>query len=216
MVRKYSLLHRSAFTMIELIFAIVIIAISIVSLPMMIQTTTKGIENNIIQEAIFAAAAILNESTTYYWDKHSLNDINSSGGYSRVVNTGNCSNTVPSKRSGHINRQCLDDNSTTPFNGLDNGAIEWVANVYNNQPVLEGVGPGAATYKDAYNATATVTNCGTGGCIYFGLPTDTNPTKKSIKQIQISITKAGVANPIIVLRAYATNIGEVKPQRKVF
>jgi hypothetical protein len=183
---------------------------------MMIQTTTKGIENNIIQEAIFATAAILNESTSYYWDKYSLNDINSSGGYSRVVNTGNCSNAVPSKRVGHINRQCLDDNTTSPFNGLDNEAVEWVANVYNNQPVLEGVGTTAASYKDIYNATATVTNCGAGGCIYFGQPTDTVITKNSIKQIQISITKAGSATPVVLLRAYTANIGEVKPESRIF
>jgi len=199
--------------MIELIFAIVIIAISIVSLPMMTQTTTKGIENNIIQEAIFATAAILNESTTYYWDKYSQNDANSSGGYSRVVNTGDCSNAVPSRRSGHINRQCLDNNATAPFNGLDNFAVEWVANVYNNQPILEGAGTTAATYKDMYYATARVTPCTAGNTFtQFGLEAN-NP---NLKEIEISITKAGVATPVVVLRAYTANIGEVKPESRIF
>jgi len=50
--------HRG-FTLIELIFAIVIIAISVVSLPTMIQVTSSGVEKNIeTQEAIFKAIVL--------------------------------------------------------------------------------------------------------------------------------------------------------------
>jgi prepilin-type N-terminal cleavage/methylation domain-containing protein len=59
------ILHRLAFTMIELIFAIVIIAISVMSLPMMTQVTSAGIERNLVQEAIFASVAEINLATTY-------------------------------------------------------------------------------------------------------------------------------------------------------
>jgi len=210
-VRKHSLIHKNAFTLIELVFAIVVIAISVVSLPMLVQTTSKGIENNIVQEAIFATGAILNESTTYYWDKHSIDDNNASGGYARVINTGDCSATVPSKRVGHINRQCLDDNTTTPFAGVDNNALEWVGNVYNNLVILEGVGKGQATYKNSYSATATVTYCKTGPCVQFGLEAN-NP---NLKQIEIKVTKTASADTLVVLRAYSANIGEVKPKSKV-
>lgn len=212
MVRRISLLQKSAFTMIELIFAIVVIAISVISLPMMMQTTSKGIESNIVQEAIFATGAILNESTTYYWDKHSMDDANVSNGYSRVVNTGGClGGGIPYKRVGHINRQCLDNNATTPDNIGDNTSIEWAQNTYNNLQILTGAAA-AASYKDSYSATATVTTCKTGNTFtQFGLEAN-NP---NLKEIQIKVTITGSADTLILLRAYTANIGEVAPESKV-
>jgi prepilin-type N-terminal cleavage/methylation domain-containing protein len=202
---------RKAFTMIELIFAIVIIAISVVSLPTMLQTTSKGIETNIFQEAIFAASAILNESTSYYWDKSSTDDLTSSGGYSRVVNTGDCIAGAINKRVGHINRSCLNDLTTSTANVVVNTATEYVQSVYNNLEILRGNGTGLATYKNAYSATAQVTNC-TSGCIQFGLEAS-NP---DIKQISVTITKTGETQALIRLFAYTANIGEVSVESLIF
>jgi len=50
---------KKAFTLIELIFAIVIIGISFMSVPMMIQATSTGVAKNLeVQEAIFKAIVI--------------------------------------------------------------------------------------------------------------------------------------------------------------
>jgi len=50
---------HKGFTLIELIFAIVIIAISVVSLPTMVQVTSSGVGKNIeTQEAIFKAIVL--------------------------------------------------------------------------------------------------------------------------------------------------------------
>lgn len=50
---------KNGFTMIELIFAIVVIAISVMSLPTMIQATSSGVEKNLeAQEAIFKAVVL--------------------------------------------------------------------------------------------------------------------------------------------------------------
>lgn len=50
---------KRAFTLIELIFAIVIIGISFMSVPMMIQVTSTGVAKNLeTQEAIFKAIVI--------------------------------------------------------------------------------------------------------------------------------------------------------------
>ena len=217
MVKQHCPPNRSAFTMIELIFAIVVIAISVISLPTMIQTTSKGIESNIVQEAIFASEAILNESTTYYWDKQSMDDENVSGGYSRVINTGDCLGAgVPYKRKGHINRQCLDNNTTTPLNNYYSDSVENVTHVYNNVSIFETntAGTGVATYKTSYSATATVTNCGYAVCnAQFGQEAN----NKNIKEIQIKITPTGTpTDTLILLRAYVSNIGEVKTQSRIF
>lgn len=216
MVRQYSLFKRSAFTLIELIFAIVIIAISVMSLPMMTQATSKGIEANIVQEVIFATGAILNESTTYYWDSNSMDDSNtSSGGYSRVVNAGGCfGGGIPYKRIGHINRACLDDNTTTQNAVGDSTSIEWAENIYNNLDILTGVAA-AATYKDSYSATATVNSCSGAGCVQFGDPNAA--TQNNLKEIVINVTPTGSpANTLVLLRAYVANIGEVEPESRIF
>ncbi len=213
MVRKHSLLKKGAFTLIELIFAIVIIAISVMSLPMMTQATSKGIEANIVQEVIFATGAILNESTTYYWDSASMNDANTtSNGYSRVVNSGDClGGAVPYKRIGHINRRCLDNNIITPSSVLSSDSVEQAAVAYNNDPLLRGSG-GAASYKDAYSATVTVNHCSSGGCVQFGQELN----NQNLKEIEIEVTPTGSTNILVLLRAYVGNIGEVKPSSRIF
>ena len=183
------------------------------SLPMITQVTSKGIESNIVQEVIFATGAILNESTTYYWDSRSMDDSNSSGGYSRVVNVGDCiGGGVPYRRIGHINRQCLDNNGTSPGYVIgDNTAIEYAAVTYNNLDILTGTAA-AATYKDSYSATATVNSCSTGGCVPFG----NEVNNANLKEIQIEVTSTGSANTLVILRAYVANIGEVAPKSEIF
>jgi len=183
---------------------------------MMTQVTSKGIEANIVQEVIFATGAILTESTTYYWDSHSMDDSNTtSNGYSRVVNAGQCiGGGLPYKRIGHINRQCLDDNTTTPNAVGDSTSMEWAANIYNGIDILTG-SAAVATYKDSYSATAIVNSCSSGGCIKFGLATDPN-NNPNLKEIEIQVTPTGSTNTLVLLRAYGANIGEVEPESRIF
>jgi prepilin-type N-terminal cleavage/methylation domain-containing protein len=62
---------RQAFTLIELIFAIVIVAIIVLSIPMMTQATSKSSEGSISQEAVFAASAKLMQTLSFPWDENS-------------------------------------------------------------------------------------------------------------------------------------------------
>lgn len=195
---------KQAFTLIELIFAIVVIAIAMVSLPMMTQSTLKGVEANVLQETIFATGTILTESTTYYWDKHSMDD--APPPIERVVNTGGCLNVGTSfKRTGHINRQCLDDNTTTPDIVGDNTSIEQAANTYNGLEILTG-DAASQTYKYNYTATATVTRCNNApGCVQFGLEAN-NP---NLKEITIDVERTDKPGTVVVeLHAYTANIGQ--------
>jgi prepilin-type N-terminal cleavage/methylation domain-containing protein len=215
-VKKTFLFKKRAFTLIELIFAIVIIAISVISLPMMIQSSSKASNEGIVQEAIFAAEAILNESTTYYWDLKSQDDANtSSDGYSRVVNTGDClGGGIPFKRIGHIHRQCLNDNTTLPLNAASSISVENAASEYTNTDILQGssVNGSAATYKNPYKATVTVNNCSIAPCVQFGLEAN-NP---NLKQIQIQVIDSNTNKTLVLLRAYTANIGEVKPESRIY
>jgi len=217
MVRTKRLLIRSAFTMIELIFAIVVIAIAVVSLPIMLQTTSRGIESNIIQEAIFASSSILNQATTLHWDKYSLADYSSANIDAKVINTGDC-NATTHKRIGHIYRKCLDNNTLTLFDGgtynaaLDyDQAIEEAAKFYNHTEIISGTN-NAASYKNKYRASVDIKQCKTAtSCVQFGLESP-NP---DLKEIEINVEDKN-GNTLVLLRAYSANIGEITPKSEVY
>lgn len=203
---------RNAFTMIELIFAIVVISIAVVSLPMMTQATSKGIESNIVQEAIFATASITNESTTYYWDKTSADDLNVSN-MLKVVNTGDCSATTK-QRPGHISRLCLADTTTTALNGFNVNALESSVKLYTDDPtVLTGIDAltGKASYKNSYKVAVVVTNCNS-GCTQFG----DEASNSDLKEIAVTVTQDSSSTPLVVFKAYSANIGEPNIAQRIF
>lgn len=199
MVNKKIGSKRSAFTMIELIFAIVIMSIAVMSLPMMVQTTSRNMENNLVQEAIFAASAELMGATSYYWDANSMYDGNLSR-YSRVIDINNdCEANASSQRyrlrAGHIaqpyHRRCLEDSTINPldtadtlFPNLNNSAITTAEVIFDN-PIPEAVG-----YKDNYTRSVSVTR------------TD------YIKKITVTVNNSD-EDTVTSLSAYCANIGEV-------
>ncbi len=195
---------RSAFTLIELIFAIVVIGISIISLPMMNQVTTKGIEGNIVQEAIFAAATELNQAVTANWDENSkIEDLDASA---RVIDDGLCNNDINSPRyrlkPGHISgkkhRRCLDSNTTTISNASANNNIDSLNDMSKTDAALGNEDTLATGYKQAYTTTVSISN----GATTFGGTTSTN-----IKKITVSISNSN--GLIASLKTYSCNIGEI-------
>ncbi len=210
---------RHAFTLIELIFAIVIIAISVMSLPMMNQVIGKNIENSFAQEAIFSAIAEINIATTYVWDENSLLDILSSANeLSRVVytngTTGDCvdsgqvdTNSIAiMKRTGHVNRRCLDTLAVS-YTGTDFiNSIEATEHAYIS--ILDVNNSADSTsntgYKKEYESELAVERCDGGTCIDFGDAGNIN-----MKEITVTIRNASDQTQITLLRTYAANVGEV-------
>ena len=203
---------RSAFTLIELIFAIVIIGIAVISLPTMNQATMKGIEGNIVQEAIFAASTSLNQAVSAHWDDNSL-EPGTTDSTARVIDDGSCGNNplatiAPFYRlmPGHINqplhRRCLDANNT----GLATVNIGGV-NDLNDMGVIDQNLSNAATnaggYKLPFTTDLVVTNS-----VIFGVDQlNANPNIKMITATLKDTTTA--TNTITILRTYSSNIGEV-------
>ena len=62
---------RKAFTMIELIFAIVVISFAVLSLPMINQVIGKNMERSLLQEAILIASTDLTKAISGKWDENS-------------------------------------------------------------------------------------------------------------------------------------------------
>lgn len=195
---------RLAFTMIELIFAIVIIAIAVLSLPMMVQITSRGIENNIVQEAIFASSAELIGATSGYWDERSMEDENVSH-LSRVIDINtNCDGDR--LRPGHIaqpfHRRCLDSNSNAGLNSTANATIfslddeehTAVEDMFDNS-----IGE-AAGYKQEYQSTLVVTPDG---------------ANANIKHIVSDVKDASGAT-LTILRMQSANVGEIDYYKRRF
>lgn len=209
------MVRRSAFTLIELIFAIVVIAISVVSLPVMTQRTDANIEAGIIQEAIFASQAVVNESMGYYWDTNTLYDSLTSDA-SRVIDINGISCTG-AKRVGHITRKCVSDSSVGVRNNTGIIAAQAVENLvtnYNDRAILRGLSSTTAyaTYKENYKAKATIKHCtDTGGCIAFG----ENSYDDDLKEVSFDIKKND-GEVVVRLRYYIANIGEPTIGKRTF
>lgn len=206
MVRRKTAIGRFAFTMIELIFAIVIMSIAVMSLPMMIQATAKGIEDNIVQEAIFAASAELMGATSYYWDLSSMDDANLSR-LERVVDVdGDCN--ADRLRLGHVNqpyhRRCLDSNVTGVANTSD---IDF-PNLNNAEHGAEVIFTDSTTdatgYKNSYKSIVSIS-----------LIDGAGNADNNIKKITSRVTNSDDEN-ITVLSTYSANIGEIEYYRRRF
>lgn len=64
---------RKAIALIELVFAIVIIGITLLAVPNLIATTTKSSNQAITQEAIASAASHIDMIMSQFWDENSTN-----------------------------------------------------------------------------------------------------------------------------------------------
>ncbi len=70
---------RKAVSLIELVLAIVVIAISVMSVPMMLQQGAKNDNFSMVQEAILAARTKMGNILSFRWDKNSLDGNNTHG-----------------------------------------------------------------------------------------------------------------------------------------
>lgn len=208
------MVKKSAFTLIELIFAIVVIAITVVSLPMMNQAISKGVDTNLLQEAIFAAATELNEVTTTQWDEASI-DKNVSLFISQVINLdGSCENNNSLQRyrlrPGHIlqplHRKCLNDLTQAELDSNVDADVDAVEDkVHGATNIFLNLTPGQEGYKHNYTSTLTVGYTP----IFDGAP------RANMKRITIQVRDTS-GNLLTSLFTYVTNIGGIDYYKRTY
>ena len=187
MVKK--VVKRFAFTLIELIFAIVIIGLAVIALPSMSSVNSNNIEDSLVQEAVYGAAEKLSRVLAYHWDD---NSIISGDSFASVIDlSGNCTS---GRKPGHINqtkhRKCNTNTTagaTTIANYSLNDTVEAAAVSLFDSTSAHG-------YKKNYNSQVTVT------ASPFGIV--------DLKQVDIAVTLTD-GTPVLNLSAFAANIGEV-------
>ncbi|MDD3597900.1 type II secretion system protein [Sulfuricurvum sp.] len=230
--------HRG-FTLIELVIAIVLVAIVSLSIPMMTQIQARATEGSVFQEAVYAASAKLLQTLSYPWDENS-NDPNlvleGATVLSEVVNipggTVAFNYTAVGCRPGFISRKCrLEDNGTIiSVSNLGNDIADPVQGIDDRSAVginLDNDAVSEHGYKHNYTMDVTVRyvsdNIGTGGMINYANTVNPNfifstnavagPTNLRLVTVTIKDENNKVIN---VLNAFAANIGEVKPYKRTY
>ena len=190
---------RKAIAMVELIFAIVVIGITLLSVPLMVNQATQSTYTTLQQEGISAAASNMSLILSREWDEA---DTNASLGAPILTTSNGTYNPRPNLRSRTYFTSVGGTLSATSI-GHEGGDSDDV--------------------DDADGATTLVDDTDGDDLIDQDMTISTvvsyrNGTTSDIKDIAITLTTGGVAelNKTIVLNAFSSNIGSYKLERKVF
>ncbi|OQX59843.1 MAG: hypothetical protein B5M52_02220 [Helicobacteraceae bacterium 4484_230] len=208
---------KKGFTLIELIFAIVIIAIIVMGVPQIIAQNNRSLTgegNNVgvfAQEGIFAAAGVAAKILTYQWDANSL-DPNEADAYAKELVT-----SAPGTAFGPI----VQNGVVLPLrrgNIAQDGHRRFhSALTAPSSQYLDGLSPSSFPVVNLSNSN--VYKCTWSASIDGGyVPDATYPTTggasvSNSKMATVQINATGGACPavnnVITLRIYTANIGEV-------
>lgn len=231
---------RYAFTMIELIFALVIMGVVFITLPMILINNSSNVERNLIQEAIFASSTKLGQILSYTWDENSIDSAVSLSA-SHVLNTpgGDVElNRVGASdfRIGHfvqdLHRRMTPNSAQRNATAIGAEVVGEMNDIddFHNAGTTELISfTNDAGYKKTYRIKTTVAYV-TDEAIYnantinFTFNDNTSVTAAAgatnIKLIEISTdqnnTNTGAWDPILVLRTYSSNIGETDYYKRTY
>jgi len=204
------MVKRAAFTLIELIFAIIIIAIAVLSLPIISQVLSKNVDTNLVQEAIFAAATELQDTTTKHWDRNSIQGT-SLAAVIDLDNTCEQNNSNPRYRlrPGHIlqpyHRKCLNNLGLGAANFNVGPTVAVEDNNHTSESIFLNPTPSQSGYKDNYTSELDVS---------FS-PTFAGAIRPNLKKITVTI-KDSNGTILTSLTTYVANIGEVDYYRRSY
>jgi len=235
---------RPAIAMIELIFAIVIMGIVMMSAPMLISTATKSSYVALQQEGINEAASRVNMIMGYAWDDESdtndsyippiLYTTSTTTDLAMVVNTGRRIGIPMTSQRTYI---LSDTNTTTPLyasstlgsDGVtDDDMDDFIGDITlivedNNDNDIDYVETKTININTtvAYSSDSLDSGNYSQSIITY-TPFAASPTTTSnIKSITVTLTSTDTANAdvlekTIILRAFSCNIGGYEFKEKVF
>lgn len=219
---------QKAFSIIELIVAIVVIGIVITTLPLFFAQSNKSNEIAIQQEAIFTAQSTLRLILTNEWDENSYDN---SLFYSAVLDVSNGDTELnrvgtSTRRVGHVkqnkrrkffstitNASAIYLDGTSLYNDIDDfdDKIVTMQTPIPTDTMKNQLLNFTITTKVAY----VLDNATYSNSILDDFNFNTNPTnaQTNIKMVQVSVQGLDTN---ITLRAYASNISESTIAKKAF
>ena len=221
---------RYAFSMIELIFAIVVIAVVMLTIPMMIGVNNKGLEVNTNQEAIFLVSAVLSETTALLWDANSLGgasdqavslskilDLNATAADDNFDRWNTNTHALDTEGNYNTRKGGLEENLHRQFFSSYTAPSQGIAELNISQTFDTTETGEALGFKNQYTITASryyvpdIIPTGTTPYVFTSVP---GTTKSNVKLTKVAITTDGVE--VVVLRAYTCNIGEIDFAKRRF
>lgn len=200
------MVKRSAFSMIELIFAIVLIGLVVAGVPQMLSRNDTTLQRNLVQQELFIAAKAASELLTQPWDQNSL-DATTSLAYAKVLDVNPTNTTIFSRqtdalgnnlpyRLGHIR----EDNHRRFHNTVTTPAGFQIPND-TQQPTLPT--STVMQIKSGYSRQ-------TAADFFQTTPTQSNAvaSQTSAKMASITVTHDNNPDRNVTLRLYMANIGE--------
>jgi len=227
-------MRREGFSLVELVFSIIVIAISLMTVPLMLSQGAKSNEFALIQESILAVHTKMGNILSYNWDENTSDFENN---FMRAMDVGNGdeeldrldapsgSSYEPPRRIGHIVedlRRRMHDEVT------DAGAIgSEIANIDDDIDDFDGgfssvSAAGSAGQFDYLDSTLSIETKVryisddadySGTTINFDFDVSTTKSDAAhatnIKMIELNATTSGAHADIpFVFRAFSSNIGQ--------
>ncbi|NOQ30369.1 MAG: prepilin-type N-terminal cleavage/methylation domain-containing protein [Helicobacteraceae bacterium] len=220
---------KKAFTLIELIFAIVVISIAFMAIPSMNRVSSQNVESSLISEALVASVAKIDQILTFNWDENSSYEgAENTTSYSKVLDISSADSELErvagsNYRVGHISSMLhrkfhsSEVNSTQTL-GAESDFDDIDDFIVSNQNLFASDVVGADGYKQHYLIDIDVSYISDAATysdqiindFSFSDTTQVNPT--NMKMITITTKKEqadGSYSDEIKLRAYSSNIGEI-------
>lgn len=227
---------RSAFALIELIFAIVIMGIVLGSAPMLIATATSSTSVALQQEGINEAASRVNMILTYPWDQNDTNEscippvLHVTAGDSELDENGTTARRLGIPPDSNTRTFKCGDNelfasAVLGMEGSTKDDIDDFAGVTNLTLVSSGSGGVDYLEQTTVKMTTTVAyiddnaSYNTASLNYdynIGSIPSGSTNIKSIQVTLVSTSGADELNKTITLRAFSCNIGGIAYERKSF
>lgn len=219
---------RHASSMIELVIAIVVMGIAVMTLPLLLSQTQNNNAYALQQEVILAARTKMGDMQTYKWDENSLDN----GRIGVLITNGDIDLNITSngRRIGHIlgnkRRKFFADrnSSVTSINlGPDSGDLDDLDDfsVSNSDHLISTLQTTNLDYRfKLFDLITTVTYVSDDANysdqnLNFTF-TDSNVSNSTnIKMLTLSVSGDEVPTPF-KLRSYSCNIGESELLRRTF
>ena len=226
---------RPAIAMIELIFAIVIMGIVLMSAPMLISTSSQSTYVGMQQEGINEAASKVNMILSYAWDENNTAD--SITPPLLFVNGNSAFNPDPTSPKDNRTRVGIPIKSSRVFHadlnasaiGLDGTESADDIDDFNGESLSSLVSIESASTDYIESTTVEITtsvsygsDSFTDGSSYSYVPFALSATAMSnVKNIQVTLTSTDTANAdvlekTIILKAFSCNIGGISYAEKWF